>query len=82
MTPYEITLLIHFHVSPALYQHVDAPIYQGTVDSFLQNDLIEQRDGDSYHTTERGEAHIEQLCKTDWPIRIWANKDGEVIKFG
>ena len=78
MTPYEIRLLIHFHTTPAPYKHTDAPIYQPTIDSFVANGLI-KKDDDSYQTTERGAAHIEQLCATPWPVQRWVNQVGEII---
>ena len=78
MTPYEIRLLIHFHTTPSPYEGSDAPIYQPTIDSFIANGLIEECDG-SYQTTDRGAAHIEQLCATPWPIQKWVNQAGNII---
>ena len=78
MTPYEIKLLIHFHTTPAMPDSIAAPIYQPTVDSFIENGLIEEADG-LYQTTERGAAHVEQLCTTPWPGQRWVNQAGEII---
>jgi len=78
MTPYEIRLLIHYHTTPAPYEGASAPIYQPTVDSFVENNLIEKVDG-SYQTTDRGAAHIEQLCATPWPVQRWVNQAMEII---
>jgi len=79
MTPNDIEILIHCHVSPAphpRYEYITDVIRQ-----LLTSDLIQHGDEpNSFRTTERGAAHVEQLCDTPWPVQAWVRADGEVIK--
>lgn len=81
MTPFEINLLLSIHVSPAAPRVSDAPIYKGTIDDFLRNGLIvATADTESgYKTTDRGYAHVEQLCSLSWPTQAWIGANGKII---
>ena len=79
MTPNDIEVLIHCHVSPSVHPRADAPAVRDALRSLEANGLIEQRDQEYYHTTDRGRAHINQLCSLSWPIQAWVNYAGEVI---
>ena len=35
---------------------------------------------ETYSTTDKGEAHIHQLCNMGLPVQIWADADGNIIK--
>lgn len=78
MTPNAIEILIHCHVCPLPHPRKDAPAVRDELQSLRTNGLIEESDG-GYQTTERGRAHIEQLCNTPWPVRAWIGADGNVI---
>lgn len=80
MTPNDIEILIHCHVSPAVHPRADAPAVQQALRSLETNGLIEQRDGEGYSTTSRGQAHMEQLCGLAWPVEAWVGADGKVIE--
>jgi len=79
MTPNDIEILIHCHVCPEPHPRAKFPAVSETLRSLEVNGLIEQRLGDGYHTTERGKAHIEQLCSTPWPTQVWVNANGGII---
>lgn len=81
MTPNAIEVLIHCHVCPLPHPRKDAPAVAEELQSFLKNGLIEPEPGSpgGYRTTERGAAHIEQLCRTAWPVRVWVGADGKPI---
>ena len=82
MTPCEILFLIHCHVSPGPHPQIDAPVYGTIIPRFLNHDLIKKY-GDQkneYITTDRGIAHVSQLCSTPWPVQIWADEQGRPIK--
>jgi len=80
MTPNDIEILIHCHVSPAVHPRADAPAVKEALRSLEVNGLIEQRDGDGYCTTKRGQAHMDQLCGLAWPTKAWVGADGKVIE--
>jgi len=79
MTPNDIEILIHCHVSPAAHPRIDAPAVKETLESFKRNELVYQDAAGVYHTTERGAAHINQLCSTPWPKQAWIDEHGRII---
>ena len=78
MTPSDIEILIHHHVCPERHPRFDAPAVQETIRFFVRAKIFEETDN-SYTTTERGEALVELLCKTELPQQAWVDKDGSVI---
>lgn len=80
MTPNDIEVLIHIHVSPRIHPRIDAPAVMDAIDMLLKRKLIERvADTNSYMTTSRGDAHISQLCALPWPQPAWLGADGKVI---
>ena len=77
MTPSDIEVLIHCHVSPTRHPRESAPAIRETLRSLVANGLIRQEDEGHYSTTDRGRAHIEQLCSLPWPTQAWINYKGE-----
>lgn len=80
MTPNDIEILIHCHVSPLVHPRMEAPAVKEAYRNLEANGLIEQRNEDCYHTTDRGKAHIEVLCSTPWPTQAWIDSNGNRIK--
>lgn len=81
MTPNAIEILIHCHVCSLPHPRKSAPAVWEELCSLRANGLIEpnsENDG-GYRTTERGRAHIEQLCRTAWPVAAWVGADGKLI---
>lgn len=79
MTPNDIEMLIHFYASPAPHPRASAPACVEAIEQMLAAGLIEPC-GDTYKTTRRGAAHVEQLCSTPYPMRGWVCADGRVIQ--
>lgn len=54
---------------------------QEEIASFLMNGLIEADPHfpGTYKTTERGAAHISQLCSLPWPVKAWVDCNGKII---
>lgn len=82
MTPNAIEILIHCHVSPMPHPRRDAPAVAEELRSLQVNGLIEPDPNFSngYRTTNRGRAHVQQLCRTPWPVKAWVGADGSVIE--
>lgn len=79
MTPLEIEVLIHCHVSPFEHPRANATAVSEALRTLEVNGLIEQRLG-HYTTTDRGAAHIHQLCTTPWPVQKWVDAQGKIIE--
>ena len=54
MTPNDIEVLLHCHVSPRVHPRADAPAVREALRRLEDNMLIEKREHDYYHTTSRG----------------------------
>ena len=80
MTPNAIEILIHCHVCPAPHPRINARAVQEEIESFLRNGLIREIKPGEYQTTERGAAHIAQLCNTELPRQAWIDCNGQVIE--
>jgi len=82
MTPNDIEVLIHCHVSPVLHPRIDAGAVKEALARFLNCGLIEGF-GDvsnAYQTTDKGAAHIQQLCNLPFPTVKYVTASGEVIE--
>jgi len=79
MTPYEIKLLVHHYCTEDPYpQHSE--ILSDTLRIFIDNGLIEQViPEDHYKITDRGMAHIDQLCNISWPTQVWVDERGRPV---
>lgn len=67
MTPYEINLLLHIHTTPTPVRH--SSILKDTLQDFLCERLIvdSPKSGSGYECTDKGVAHIAQLCNLPFP---------------
>ena len=48
----------------------------------MANGLIEPEPGmvGGYRTTDRGRAHMGQLCQTVWPVQAWIGANGKRLE--
>lgn len=79
MTPNDIEILIHCYVTTTPHPRRDAPAVLEAFKMMAKNGLLVY-EGDRYVTTDRGRAHIAQLCQTPWPTQAWINQDGRIIE--
>ena len=82
MTPNDLEILIHCHVSPTPHPRIDAPAVVQALDDLVECDLIIKHKGCDgvYSTTDRGKAHIEVLCNMSLPEKKWIDPFGRIIK--
>ena len=82
MTPNAIEILLHCHVCPLPHPRIEAPAVQDEVQSLLAHGLIEEERGSNggFRTTLRGWLHVQQLCSTAWPVRVFMGADGKVLE--
>lgn len=73
MTPYEIKLLLWYHVCPD-GPPGDEPIRKETILQFVADGLLTvelQADGDLIRGTEKLAAYCDALCNVPLPIQKW-----------
>lgn len=84
MTPNDIEVLLHCHVSPTPHPRLEYPGVSESLRMLKGAGLITQTDGmyNTYETTPRGRAHVEQLCNLELPRLQWVSRDGVVLDQG
>lgn len=88
-SPCNIEVLLHCYCSPEAHPREDAPavklsyrllekcgLIEGQV--FKVDDDVSTRN--KYKTTERGRAHVKQLCTLPLPSSAWVNENGKLIE--
>lgn len=80
MTLNDIEVLLHCHTRPIVHPRIDEPAVKEALISLSVNGLIEQRGNDYYETTDKGMAHVEQICGLPWPTQAWIGENGNIIE--
>lgn len=76
MTPLKLQILLHYYAMATDYRDGDlsAPAVAEAVQDFLAGDMLQRGEnswGAAYSITERGRAHVENLCRLPFPILRW-----------
>ena len=79
MTPNDIEVLIHHHVSPEPHPRAHALAIQESIRMFIINGIFEPREGGNHRTTQKGDALVRMLCNLKWPQKAWIDEDDNVI---
>jgi len=77
MTPNDIEILIHCYVSPVKHPRYDN--IKDILESFVVDGLVVDKGNGIFHTTEKGAAHIRQLCSLPIPAVQYVRFDGVLI---
>lgn len=85
MTPIDLEVLIHCHVSPERHPRADTSAVRESLATLYRQGLIHRSSLDCseigiFETTTRGAAHIKQLCNLQLPRAMWIDGAGRVIK--
>jgi len=67
MTPYELDILLHFHVSPVPYKNPHMGLYRAIVRKFIEQGVIEPNKTDSWDTTPLGAAWLNRILQVKIP---------------
>lgn len=79
MTPLHIEILLHYYSSPTPFPGSSQAGDEYTTD--LHNcGLIDPCGNGVYKTTQKGDAHVEQLCQLPLPTQVWVGFDGKAIE--
>ncbi len=82
MTPNDIEVLLHCYCCPSEHPRIDAPAVQEAITVFLELELItECSNANIYVTTDKGKAHVKQLCNLPLPTMRFVDKNNDVIDF-
>jgi len=87
LSPSDIEVLIHCHVSPAPHPRFHAPAVREALDMWERCGFIHcSRDGFEpvvtptvYETTTKGKAMIEALCNVEEPRQVWVDHNGKPL---
>jgi len=71
MTPDEIEVLMHCHVSPTVHPRISIPSVQQAIRMFEAAGLTRKDPAGIYHTTTMGKGFIQILCDTPFPKSSW-----------
>lgn len=84
-SPCNIEVLLHCYYSPEVHPRENAPAVQSSYELLELCGLIEPVYNEvtitnKYRTTERGRAHIQQLCTLPLPSSAWVDFNGKPIE--
>lgn len=73
MTPFELTILIHYYGSVNDFRDGDfsAPILEHVFKAMIVSGLLAVGEETKYRITEKGWAFVEALCNTPLPVQKW-----------
>lgn len=74
MTPYEISIALHYHSRTDDFDHNHGMIWEPTVKWFLEQGLLEPEPPEAtrrFKPTQKLHAFVEMLCETPLPIQKW-----------
>jgi hypothetical protein len=86
VTPNDIEILLHCHCCPEPHPRARASAVSESLEMLLLEGLVQPYDSEhgriaagTFITTDRGRAHVEQLCNLPFPERAWIDASGKVI---
>jgi len=89
-SPCDLEVLFHCYYSPEVHPREDAPAVQSSyklLECYGLIDKVEIFNADTdiakqnkYTSTERGRAHIRQLCNLPLPSSAWVDSNGKLIE--
>jgi len=73
MTPLEISILLHYHVSADDYRNGDfsAPAVRNAIDEFRRDGFLAEAVETYYRITEKGQFYVKALCAVPLPVTTW-----------
>lgn len=79
-TPNDIDVLLHYYCCPSPHPRIEAPAVSESVRKMMRLGLLELTGEPLTHTTtDRGDAHVKQLCRLTLPTKAWVDERGVVI---
>lgn len=72
MTPCELQILLHYYVSPELYEYRDAPAVRDFTQSFVFREILRPK-GDVYELTDLGLYWLRSILNTPVPKIVYVD---------
>jgi len=85
LSPSDIEVLIHCHVSPYPHPRRNAPAVCEALDMWEHCGFIhctwfgDSTNAPTYETTTKGRAMIEALCNVEEPRQVWVDHNGKPL---
>ena len=88
-SPCNIEVLLHCYYSPEVHPREDAASVissykllelRGLIEPQCFMDEADTTNLNKYRTTERGRAHVQQLCNLPLPSSAWVDSNGKLIE--
>ena len=85
----DLEVLLHCYYSPEAHPREDAPAVQssykllecyGLIEPICYMVGVDTTNLSKYKITERGRAHIQQLCNLPLPSSAWVDSNGKLIE--
>jgi len=77
MTPNDIEVLLHYHVSQSVHPRINAPAVKDAIQKWVSEGiLIQDMETEIYRTSYRGSVLVKMLCDTPMPIKVWSDPRG------
>jgi hypothetical protein len=73
LTPYELSILLHYYTCPTDWEEMDAPAWRETILKLTELGLLEEDKTNEacYRHTEKLVAHIEHILCLPLPVQKW-----------
>lgn len=89
LTPYELSLLIHFHTTPARFSKDETRLYLQALETFVKEDIVKftgflDREGGSsvehgLKLTVKGKLWLDLILNTPLPQKAYLDRDNKII---
>lgn len=82
MTPYELTLLIHYHTTPAKFEYDETELFNQVNNQFVDDKIIVYCEGRSnnWKLTELGRAWLASILATKIPTAVYLDEHGNRLE--
>ena len=79
MTPYELSILMHYYISPELHASHGMSLHDKIVEEYIADGVLDYGDDGIPKTTKLGEAWITQILDTPLPTLAYVDQCGNII---
>ncbi len=78
-TPNDINVLMHYYACPESHPRAGSVAVRGSVDLFIQDEILTSNDDNEIRVTDKGRAWIEIILRTPYPNQVWIDENGNKI---
>jgi len=79
MTPFEIQILIHYHITDDPFPNLDTPSGNDAVSKFISAGILyRSQDGNVHRVSGAMDLYIQAICDVQLPKQIWIMPDQKI----